>query len=314
MTDATPDVRLREVGLRDGLQIIPSFLPTEHKKQWIDHCVAAGFRELEVGSFVPPHYIPQFQDTEAVCSHARGIADLATAALVPNLKGAQRALDAGVSTLICITSATESFSRANLRRSRMQSAQELEAIVHLRDQVASRGHRARIQVGISVSFGCPFEGRVRDADVLATALEAAHAGAEEISLADTSGQGDPRQVRRIFTRLLAELPHVRLSAHFHDTRGTGLANVLAALDAGVRSFDASIGGLGGCPNSPGATGNIVMEDTVFMLEAMGLDTGIDLDRLFEIRRVIAGYLPGIALFGHVAAVGLPAGFTGAAAR
>ena len=308
-----PDVMMREVGLRDGLQIIKSFLPTEHKKQWVDHCVAAGFRELEIGSFVPSRYIPQFQDMETVCSHACRIAHLQTAALVPNLKGAQRAIEAGVGTLICITSATEGFSRANLRRSRAQSAEELVAIVRLRDQVASRDYRARIQVGISVAFGCPFEGRVRDADVLATALEAAHAGAEEISLADTSGQGDPRQVRRIFTRLLQELPHVRLGAHFHDTRGTGLANVLAALDAGVRSFDASIGGLGGCPNSPGATGNIVMEDAVFMLEAMGLDTGIDLERLFEIRRFITGHLPGVAMFGHVAAVGLPTGFARAAA-
>jgi hydroxymethylglutaryl-CoA lyase len=313
MTDTMPDVLMREVGLRDGLQIIKSVLPTEHKQQWIDRCVAAGFRELEIGSFVPPQYIPQFQDVEAVCSHARGIAHLETAALVPNLKGAQRALEAGVGTLICITSATESFSRANLRRSCAQSAQELAEIIQLRDQVASRGHRARIQVGISVSFGCPFEGRVRDTDVLAKALEAAHAGAEEISLADTSGQGDPRQVRRIFSRLMQELPHVRLCAHFHDTRGTGLATVLAALDAGVRSFDASIGGLGGCPNSPGATGNIVMEDTVFMLEAMGLATGIDLDRLFEIRRFITAHLPNVAVFGHVAAVGLPTGFARATA-
>jgi hydroxymethylglutaryl-CoA lyase len=308
-----PDVLMREVGLRDGLQTIQSFLPTQHKVEWIELCVAAGFRELEVGAFVPAQYISQFQDVEAVCAHARGIAHLETAALVPNLKGAQRALEAGVGTLVCVTSATETFSKANLRRSRAQSAEELAAIIQLRDQVASRGHRARIQVGISVSFGCPFEGRVRDADVVGAAVSAARAGVEEISLADTSGQGDPRQVRRIFTRLKQELPHVDLAAHFHDTRGTGLANVLAALDAGVRSFDASIGGLGGCPNSPGATGNIVMEDTVFMLEAMGLDTGIDLDRLFEIRRFITELLPGVAVFGHVAAVGLPTGFVGGAA-
>lgn len=304
---------MREVGLRDGLQIIKAILPTQYKKEWIERCVAAGFRELEIGSFVPEHYIPQFRDVEEVCAHARGISGLNAAALVPNLTGALRALDAGVSTLVCITSATDRFSEANLRRSRARSAEELAAIIRLRDQCASSGQRARIQVGISVAFGCPFEGRVRDADVCSAALDAARAGAEEISLADTSGQGDPRQVRRIFGRLLHELPHVRLSAHFHDTRGTGLANVLAALDAGVRSFDASIGGLGGCPNSPGATGNIVMEDAVFMLEAMGLDTGIDLDRLFEIRRFIVEHLAGVAVFGHVASVGLPPAFVTAAA-
>jgi hydroxymethylglutaryl-CoA lyase len=313
MVDTAPDVSMREVGLRDGLQIIKAFLPTQHKKEWIERCVAAGFRELELGSFVPQHYIPQFRDVEEVCAHARGISGLNAAALVPNLTGALRALDAGVGTLVCITSATERFSEANLRRSRTRSAEELAAIIRLRDQFASSGHRARIQVGISVAFGCPFEGRVRDADVCSAALDAARAGAEEISLADTSGQGDPRQVRRIFGRLLQELPHVRLSAHFHDTRGTGLANVLAALDAGVRSFDASIGGLGGCPNSPGATGNVVMEDAVFMLEAMGLDTGIHLDRLFEIRRFIVEHLAGVAVFGHVATVGLPPAFVTAAA-
>jgi hydroxymethylglutaryl-CoA lyase len=306
-------VTLREVGLRDGLQIIKGFLPTQHKKGWIDRCVAAGLREMEVGSFVPEQYIPQFRDVAEVCAHACGIAGLRTAALVPNLKGAQRALEARVGTLICITSATESFSAANLRRSRARSAEEIAAIIRLRDQVASNGHRARIQVGISVSFGCPFEGRVRDADVIAAALQVAQAGAQEISLADTSGQGDPRQVRSIFSSLMQELPHIRLSAHFHNTRGTGLANLLAALEAGVRSFDASIGGLGGCPNSPGATGNIVMEDTVFMLEAMGLDTGIDLERLFEIRRFIVDHIPGVAVFGHLAEVGLPPAFTTAAA-
>jgi hydroxymethylglutaryl-CoA lyase len=308
-----PDVLMREVGLRDGLQIVNSFLPTQGKVEWINLCVAAGLRELEIGSFVPPQYIPQFQDVEAVCAHAHRIMHLQTAALVPNLKGAQRALEAGVGTLVCLTSATESFSQANLRRSRVQSSEELVEIIHLRDRFAGHGQRARIQVGISVAFGCPFEGRVRDAEVLTAALSSARAGADEISLADTSGQGDPRQVRRMFTRLSQELPHLRLCAHFHDTRGTGLANVLAALDAGVRSFDASLGGLGGCPNSPGATGNIVLEDTVFMLEAMGLDTGIDLDRLFEIRRFITRQLPGVSLFGHVAEVGLPSGFVAAAA-
>jgi hydroxymethylglutaryl-CoA lyase len=304
----TPAVSVREVGLRDGLQIIDMFMPTEHKKAWIDRSVAAGFRELEVCSFVPEKYIPQFKDAAEVVNHARLLSGLVSAALVPNLRGAERALDAGVGKLVCIMSATESFSRANLRRSKAQSLEELKAIVQLRERVASGGRRALIQVGISVCFGCPFEGRVDDRDVCAAAIAAAEAGADEISLADTSGQGDPQQVRRVFRTLARELPQLTLAGHFHDTRGTGLANVLAALDADVRSFDASVAGLGGCPNSPGATGNIATEDLVFMLEAMGFDTGIDIEQLLEIRRFVASALPDVRMYGHIGVVGLPKGF------
>jgi hydroxymethylglutaryl-CoA lyase len=305
-------VSVREVGLRDGLQIIRTFMPTSQKNEWIDRCVDAGFRELEIGSFVPEKYIPQFRDSEEVAAHASRISHLTTAALVPNLRGAERALACGIDKLVCIVSATESFSQANLRRTKARSLEELRAIVALRNQMADGGRRVCIQVGVSVSFGCPFEGRVADRDVCASVMAAVEAGADEISLADTSGQGDPAQVRRVFRTLASELPHMTLAAHFHDTRSTGLANVLAALDAGVTSFDASIAGLGGCPNSPGATGNIATEDLVFMLEAMGLDTGIDLERLFEIRRFVAECLPDVRMFGRVGVVGLPKGFAPAA--
>jgi hydroxymethylglutaryl-CoA lyase len=308
----TPDVLVREVGLRDGLQIIGTFVPTHDKREWIDRCVNAGLRELEICSFVPEKYISQFRDAAEVAAHALSKPQLIAGALVPNLRGAERALAAGIGKLVCIISATEGFSQANLRRTKSQSLEELKAIIRLREQHALRHCRAIIQVGVSVAFGCPFEGSVPDRDVLATALSAAEAGADEISLADTAGQGDPARVRRVFRALAQESGNLPLAAHFHDTRGTGMANVLAALDAGIRAFDSSIAGLGGCPNSPGATGNIATEDLIFMLEAMGLDTGVDVDRLLQMRSFLTRCLPEVRLFGHIAQVGLPKGFMRAA--
>jgi hydroxymethylglutaryl-CoA lyase len=308
------NVVIREVGLRDGLQIIGTFMSTSQKKEWIDRCVAAGVREIEACSFVPEKYIPQFRDAPEVAAHAASRPGLKSAALVPNIKGAQRALPTGVGTLVCLLSATESFSQANLRRRKADSLEELAAIVRLRDDAAARtGARVTIQAGISVAFGCPFEGRVADRDLCSLAELALRRGADEVSLADTAGQGDPGQVRRVFNELRQSLGTKMLAAHFHDTRGTGLANVLAALDAGVRSFDASISGLGGCPNSPGATGNVATEDLVCMLESMGLDTGIDLQRLLDIRKFVADCLPGVRMFGHIGQVGAPKGFVPARA-
>jgi hydroxymethylglutaryl-CoA lyase len=310
----TTNVSVREVGLRDGLQIIGTFMPTAQKKEWIDRCVAAGFRELEVCSFVPEKYIPQFRDAPEVVAHAIGKPGLRSAGLVPNMKGAQRALDSGVDTLVCLLSATESFSQANLRRAKADSLKELTAIVAARDAAAQSGRRATIQAGISVAFGCPFEGRVADRDVCALAELALQHGADEVSLADTAGQGDPGQVRRVFAALRQTLGEATLGAHFHDTRGTGLANVLAALEEGVRSFDASLSGLGGCPNSPGATGNIATEDLIVMLESMGLDTGVDIEQVLDIRRFVADCLPGVRMFGHIGQVGPPKGYVPARAR
>jgi len=308
----TADVLVREVSLRDGLQIIRTIVPTQDKREWLDRCITAGLREIEICSFVPEKYIPQFRDAHEVAAHAVGSRSLVAAALVPNLRGAQRALEAGIPKLVCIVSATERFSQANLRRTKLESLDELRQIVHLRNQYAMQGNRAILQVGVSVAFGCPFQGTVADGDVRSTVASALEAGADEISLADTAGQGDPARVRRIFRALLQDLGGLPLAAHFHDTRGTGVANVFAALDAGVRAFDSSIGGLGGCPNSPGATGNIATEDLIFMLEAMGLDTGVDLDRLLELRAFVARCLPDVPLFGHIAQVGVPQGFVRAA--
>lgn len=301
-------VTVREVGMRDGLQIIGTFMQTEHKIEWLTRCGDAGFAEVEIGSFVPEKYIPQFRDIEQVAARARSLSGLTTAAFIPNLRGAKRALDCGIDRLLCVLSATESFSKANLRRTKQQSLDELKAIVALRDERANGGPRATIEVGVSVSFGCPFEGRIADADLYALANSAVEAGVDGVALADTAGQGDPAQVKRVFRTLARELPGISLAAHFHDTRGQGLANVVAALDASVLAFDSSVAGLGGCPNSPGASGNIATEDLVFMLEAMGLDTGIDIRRLLEIRAFVAQCLPSVRLYGHIGTVGLPKGF------
>jgi hydroxymethylglutaryl-CoA lyase len=299
---------VREVGMRDGLQIIGPFMQTEHKIEWLTRCVEAGFAEVEIGSFVPEKYIPQFRDVEQVAAHARSLPALTSAAFIPNLRGAQRALDCGIDRLLCVLSATESFSKANLRRTKQQSLDELKAIVALRSERANGAPRAAIEVGVSVAFGCPFEGRISDTDLYELAAQAADAGVDGIALADTAGQGDPAQVKRVFRTLARELPGISLSAHFHDTRGQGLANVVAALDAGVVAFDSALAGLGGCPNSPGATGNIATEDLVCMLESMGLDTGIDIHRLLEIRTFVAQCLPDVRLYGHIGTVGLPKGF------
>jgi hydroxymethylglutaryl-CoA lyase len=314
-TFMTESVLIREVGLRDGLQIIGTFMPTAEKKEWLDRCAAVGLREVEATSFVPEKYLPQFRDAAEVVAHCKDWPGFTVGALVPNLQGAQRALAAGTHKLVCLLSATEGFSAANLRRPKARSLIELKEIIALRDRLAAQGApRASVEAGISVAFGCPFEGRVTDQAVCATAVAAAALGADEIGLADTSGQGDPAQVRRVFSALRSELPQHELAAHFHDTRGTGLANVLAALDAGVRIFDASLAGLGGCPNSPGATGNIATEDLVFMLEAMGLDTGIDVAGLLETRAFLAQRLQGVRMFGHIGVVGLPKGFAPARKR
>jgi hydroxymethylglutaryl-CoA lyase len=305
---SAPDVAVREVGMRDGLQMLPRVMPTEQKVRWLERTLAAGFEEIEIGSFVPPKYLPQFGDIEEVARHAKRHASLTAAALVPNLKGAERAIAAGVQKIICIVSATESFSQANLRRDKARSLEELRQILELREHTAPG---LAVEVGISVAFGCPFEGRVSLADVCALAVLAMREGADQVSLADTAGLGDPALVARTFRAVLQEIPAASVGAHFHDTRSMGFANVLAALNAGVRAFDASLAGLGGCPNSPGATGNIATEDLIFMLEAMGFDTGIDLERLLENRAFLAQSLPGVRLYGRVGEVGVPKGFRNA---
>jgi len=301
-------VIIREVGLRDGLQALPAIMATDDKRAWCTAAAEAGFAEIEMTSLVPPGYMPQFADAADVITHVKTLPDVTGSALVPNLRGAERAAQLGVAKITFIVSASESFNQANVRRSRRHSIGELERIVALRD---SRPTAQRFQVvgGISSAFGCSIEGQVDIAAVVRLAGTLLEIGVDELAVADTVGYGDPAAVRRMLTALLPLAGAVPVSAHFHDTRGTGMANVLAALDHGLRRFDASLGGLGGCPNAPGATGNIATEDLVYLLEAMGFDTGIDIDRVIELCRKIAARLPAAAMSGHLAQAGLPAGWT-----
>jgi hydroxymethylglutaryl-CoA lyase len=307
------DVIVREVGLRDGLQIHPTFMPTESKIAWIEAEAAAGVSEIEVTSYVPPKLIPQFADAEEVTRRALAIAGLTVTALIPNFKGAERGLALGVHKLNFVMSVSKTHNLKNVRREREESVADFARIVEL-VKAQPEGRRPRIVGGLSTALGCSFEGRIPVADVVKYALLLAEAGADEIMVADTVGYADPAQVRAVFRAVMAEIGTLPIGAHFHDTRGTGLANVVAALDCGVRSFDASLAGLGGCPFAPGATGNIVMDDLCFMLDSMGLTTGVDLEKLLQVRRIVREALPDIEMQGALARAGLPRNYLRAEER
>lgn len=299
-------ITIREVGLRDGLQMVRQFLPTERKLEWIAAEFAAGVTEIEVCSFVPARLIPQFADAEEVVQKALAMRGLTVSALIPNLKGAERALDLGVHKLNYVMSVSESHNQANVRRSSAESLTDFARIV---ERCRDAGDTRPLVVGgLSTAFGCTLEGRVDEARVVEMAVALVAAGADELTIADTVGYGDPAAVRRVFRAVLAEVGNVPVAAHFHDTRGLGLANVLAALDVGVRLFDSSLAGLGGCPHAPGATGNVNTEDLAFMLAAMGWPTGVDLPRLMEVRRQLDAALPDEPKSGAIARAGLPKGF------
>jgi len=298
---------VREVGLRDGLQSLAEIMPTEQKIAWLEAEHAAGVREVEVSSFVPPKLLPQLADAEVVVRHALSLPGLTVSALIPNLKGAERGLALGVPEMNFVLSVSEGHNRSNVRRSTAESIEDFRRVVALCHAVPE-GWRPRVAGGLATAFGCTIEGAVDEERVRRIAVEVAEAGADAIILADTVGYGQPAAVERVFRRVIADAAPLPVSGHFHDTRGLGLANVLAALDAGARAFDASLGGLGGCPYAPGATGNIVTEDLVFMLEAMGFETGIDLERLLAVRELVARVLPNVAMHGAIAKAGLPKNF------
>jgi hydroxymethylglutaryl-CoA lyase len=305
------DVTVSEVGPRDGLQSIKRTLPTEAKHRWIGALAQAGLREIEVGSFVSPKVLPQMADCAEVVAQARTIPGLRIVVLVPNLRYAAQAFEAGTHVITIPVSVSEPHSIANIRKTHAEIIAEVRAIVALRNE---RFPEIKVETSLSTAFGCTIQGIVPEADVLRMAAAMVEAGSDTINLADTVGYANPAQVKRLFTLLRAEVGDKTGGAHLHNTRGQGLANVVAALDAGVTTFDSSQGGIGGCPYAPGATGNIVTEDLVFLLESMGLDTGIDLDRLIAARAILAEALPGEALYGHVPAAGLPKGFVPAAGR
>ena len=294
-----------EVGPRDGLQSIGRIMPTPAKLRWLDALAAAGLREIEVASFVPARLLPQMADAAAVVAHARSLPGVTVIALVPNVKGAEAAIAAGAHTLTIPVSASAAHSLANVRKTREQMIDEVRRIVALRDACAPQ---VKIEAGIATAFGCTLQGVVPEDDVIRMAVAVIAAGADESGLSDTTGYANPAQVGRLFRRLRRELGDQAGAAHMHNTRGLGLANCLAAFEAGVTTFDASQGGLGGCPYAPGASGNVVTEDLVFMFEAMGVATGIDLDALFAARRRMQEGLPGEAVYGMTPAAGLTVGF------
>lgn len=299
-------ILISEVGPRDGLQSIKSVMSTPAKLRWISALAAAGLREIEVGSFVPPKLLPQMADIREVVAYALSIPDLRVAVLAPNLRGSQSAFEAGVHKVTLPVSVTDEHALANVRKSTAQLIEEVRNIVALRDE---RFPGIEIEAGVSVAFGCTIAGTVTDDQTMRMCLAMAECGVDEIGLSDTSGYANPAQVRRLFRRLQSEVGEKAGGAHFHNTRGQGLANVVAALDAGVTTIDSSQAGLGGCPYAPGATGNIVTEDLAFLLEAMGYDTGVDIDSLIAARAILAQALPGEALYGHVQDAGLPKGFS-----
>ena len=301
-----PEVLISEVGPRDGLQSVQATMPTADKLRWIDALVAAGLREIEVGSFVPARLLPQMADVVDVVRHALRHDGLTVMALVPNRRGAEAALAAGVHKITLPVSASEAHSLANVRKTPEQMLVELREVHALRQGTAPD---VAMEVGLSTAFGCTLQGSVAEDDVIRLAVACVHAGADEVGLSDTTGMANPAQVRRLFTRLRAELGARAGAAHMHNTRGLGLANCLAAFDVGVRTFDASLGGLGGCPYAPGASGNVVTEDLVFMFEAMGVRTGVDITRLIAAREPLRAGLPGEPIYGMTPEAGLPHGWS-----
>lgn len=311
MNTSRPQTLISEVGPRDGLQSIKSVMPTAAKLRWISALAAAGLQEIEVGSFVPPKLLPQMSDIRDVVAHALTIPGLRVAVLAPNLRGSQGAFEAGVHKITLPVSVTNEHALANIRKTTEQLIEEVRKIVALRD---AQFPGIEIEAGVSVAFGCTIAGTVTDDQTIRMCLAMAECGVDEIGLSDTSGYANPVQVRRLFRRLQSEVGEKAGGAHFHNTRGQGLANVVAALDVGVTTIDSSQAGLGGCPYAPGATGNIVTEDLAFLLEAMGYDTGVDIDKLIAARAILAEALPGEGLYGHVQDAGLPKGFSYADGR
>jgi hydroxymethylglutaryl-CoA lyase len=297
-----PQVLISEVGPRDGLQSIKAVMPTADKKRWISALYEAGLREIEVCSFVPAKHLA---DAAEVVAHALTLPGLTVMALVPNLRGAAAALTAGVHKLTVPVSASAAHSLANVRKTREEMIEELSLIAALRRDTAPQ---VLLEAGISTAFGCTLQGAVPEDDVIRLAGQCVAAGADESGLSDTSGYANPAQVRRLFRRLRVEIGSHAGAAHLHNTRGLGLANCLAAYEEGVRTFDASLAGLGGCPFAPGASGNVVTEDLVFMWQAMGIPTGINLEKLMAARAPLQAGLPAEPLYGMVAPAGLPKGF------
>jgi len=295
-------VSLREVGLRDGLQSIARTLPTAQKTEWIREAYEAGLREIEVGSFVPPKLLPQLADTAELVAFAKTLPGLVVSVLVPNLKGAERAMDSGADWMLLPLSASHAHSLANLRKTPDEVVAEIGAMVAAR---TARGSSIRIEVGMSTALGCTIQGEVAVEEVLRLLKAVLALGVDRVGLADTVGYADPRQVGELFARAREVAGDKLACGHFHDTRGLGIANVMAALQTGETRFDACLAGIGGCPHAPGASGNVATEDLAYLFASMGIQTGIDFDKLMALRAKVAAWLAGECLHGSIAQAGLP---------
>jgi hydroxymethylglutaryl-CoA lyase len=303
-------VTICEVGPRDGLQMAQTRMATAAKIAWIEALAAAGMPEIEVGSFVPAKVIPQMADTDEVVRAVVSISDVLIVALVPNVRGAQAAYAAGAHRITMPVSVSEGHSRANLNRTPAEAIAEVRRVV---DWVRAQPRRVQVEAACSTAFGCSIDGVVPQSAVVHVATELAEAGVDAVALADTVGYAHPAQIKSVVRAVRAAIGGTLEGLHLHDTMGLGLANALAGLEEGVRNFDSSLAGLGGCPYAPGASGNVVTEDLVFMLESMGFATGIDLPKLFDARRLLHEGLPAEQMHGNVPKAGIPKTFRAALA-
>ncbi len=303
-------VSLREVGLRDGLQLVKTFPSTAAKQRWVRDEYVAGVRHFEVGSFLPAKTFPQFADVREIVKTVATLPGAHGVALALNERGVNEALASGVAEIASVVSATEEHSQANANRSREQAIANVKRLCELRD---ASGHKPVVNAAISMALGCSITGPVDPREVMRIAEKCLEAGVDFVAVADTVGFAGPKQVGEL-TKAIVKMSGAKpVCVHLHDTRGMGIANASAALDAGARILDGSLGGLGGCPFAPGATGNVVFEDLVFLCESKGFNTGIDIERLVAVRAILRSEMPNETLYGGLARAGLPAGKTSVAA-
>lgn len=304
-------IQISEVGPRDGLQSISTIMPLEDKKKWVLAQFEAGTSEIEVGSFVPARVLPQMADTAELTKYATTLNGLVVAVLAPNLYGVKAAVECGAHKISIPFSMSEPHSIKNVRKTHAEMLAEIKACANfIKDLDVKDDQRPMLEVGLSTAFGCTIEGTVPEARVISLAEQVVALGVDEVGLSDTTGMGNPAQLKRLANGIWQHCGREKLNgAHLHNTRGQGLANALMAVEIGMTTLDSSLGGIGGCPFAPGASGNIVTEDLVFMLEAMGLDTGIDLDKLMQVRELVQTALPNEQLYGFTPEAGLPKGWS-----
>jgi hydroxymethylglutaryl-CoA lyase len=294
-------VKIIEVGPRDGLQNIDSFVPTDKKIQFIKRLAACGIKEIQIGSFVAPQAIPQFQDIKEMVKGVHALQNVVLSALVPNVRGAENAVAGGIRKFIFFFSVSKAHNCCNVRQTPSESIKELQRICreYLGDSAIT------LHVALATVFGCPFEGNIKTDAVLRAVNKIAACGIKEITLCDTVGFGNPQMIEEKFSACRKRFPEIIFGAHFHNTRGLALANTLRAYDTGIRSFDAAAGGLGGCPYAPKSSGNVATEEVVFMFEEMGIKTGIDLKKLLGVCRFLQKILPQAKIASSLFQAGLP---------